>query len=859
MSRPSGHLSQRVRGLSEKHMNSPRRTVHVFVCLVLCASLISIPGGTTSGADDEQDPRSDDKARLPEGALTLNGDFVHNVGNLNINVTNWGVLGSLPKSRYPMADVPSAQYPAGSGIEYLYAAGIWVGAEKNGIPLVSTGYPETEWYPPKDPIDTIYRSYEGDPRGGRYPGPADDDQDGLVDEDWLNGRDDDGDGKIDEDFAAIGKQMFSCWYRDDEPQSRTIWPEHEPMGLRVRQETYQWGEEEFQDFVAVRYWIDNMGDNFLTSVYVGIYADVDAGPRIYGSYHMDDLVGYWTGQWCARQGEAEIPIDIRVAYVYDPDGDDGKTTSYFGISLMGNSSDPNGFNGLPSFPWMQSRVNSFRTFRGLLPYIDGGDPTNDFERYEVLSSGGIEANPSTPADYRILLSAGPFYYLAPGSSVFVDFAFVAGETFDDMLTHAAAAQKVWEGIWYDLDGDPLTGIEGKESPMVGELQDWDPDPCNGTNLDWVDVVKGEICWSNMDCRTELSRYQGPSTCYRKTDADLTYYKTGVNGKEYNIHWITGSAPAPPHLRLVPRDGAVEVYWDDFSETVPDPVTLIEDFEGYQVWRADDWHRPLGTTEATGPSKELWSLLDSRDLVNGVSPDRLFKTPEENGGWIYTPMKDIPSREELLDGFEATIIEFPLDTVPCPLGLTPEQRDTLEAVARFRLGFPGGRRYYRYVDTEAKNGLPYFYAVVAYDHTLRNGVPSGTGRFNTPAANFLYVRARSDAQTLDSYESRDVFVVPNPVTTASMAPWSLEPNNTDATGQRCEFRNLPACLSTIRIYTVSGDLVQTLYHDGSGGDGTAAWNLLSRNGQDITSGIYIFSVDPEDGRFPRTIGKFTVIR
>ena len=36
---------------------------------------------------------------------------------------------------------------------------------------------------------------------------ADDDGDGLVDEDPANGRDDDGDGKIDEDFAAIGDQM----------------------------------------------------------------------------------------------------------------------------------------------------------------------------------------------------------------------------------------------------------------------------------------------------------------------------------------------------------------------------------------------------------------------------------------------------------------------------------------------------------------------------------------------------------------------------------------------------------------------------------------------------------------------------
>ena len=64
-----------------------------------------------------------------------------------MNVTNFGFLGSLPKSSYPMADSPSAQWPAGSGIEYLYAAGLWIGAEVDGVPSVSTGYPEMELYP----------------------------------------------------------------------------------------------------------------------------------------------------------------------------------------------------------------------------------------------------------------------------------------------------------------------------------------------------------------------------------------------------------------------------------------------------------------------------------------------------------------------------------------------------------------------------------------------------------------------------------------------------------------------------------------------------------------------------------------
>jgi hypothetical protein len=93
----------------------------------------------------------------------------------------------------------------------------------------------------------------------------------------------------------------------------------------------------------------------------------------------------------------------------------------------------------------------------------------------------------------------------------------------------------------------------------------------------------------------------------------------------------------------------------------------------------------------------------------------------------------------------------------------------------------------------------------------------------------------------------------------MEPWQLFANQDGPTGIKVEFRNLPRCRSTIRVFTVAGDLVEVIYHDGSGGSGTAPWDLVSRNGQDVTSGVYLFAVEPEDGSFPRAIGKFVVIR
>jgi hypothetical protein len=93
----------------------------------------------------------------------------------------------------------------------------------------------------------------------------------------------------------------------------------------------------------------------------------------------------------------------------------------------------------------------------------------------------------------------------------------------------------------------------------------------------------------------------------------------------------------------------------------------------------------------------------------------------------------------------------------------------------------------------------------------------------------------------------------------MQPWSLGPNNDDPTGLKVEFHNLPASQGRVIVYTVAGDVVQEMAFDGTGGPGTLQWDLVSRNGQDIASGVYLYVVEPDDGRFKRHIGKFVVVR
>lgn len=793
-----------------------------------------------------------DKMKRAERIWVIDGTGIHNVGNLQMHVTNWGAFGSYPSSTFPTNDFPSAQWPANSGVEYLFIAGLWVGAKKGGIPVVSTAAYAQEFQP--DPIDEnykIYPSFEGAMNGARLPSPNDDDKDGRADEDWLNGVDDDGDGLIDEDFAAKGKQMFSTFFTDDQPRSVQVYPEHTPLGLFVRQESYQWEEEKFYNFVGVEYLIKNQSNAIIEDLYVGFFADGDAGPRQRDQYWMDDATGLYEDVVCAQVGDREIPIRVSIAYFYDKDGDEGKTTGYFGILFLGHDTDP-----LGEVAPRKIGITSYQNFSGDQPYENGGDPSNDFQRYELMSKQQRDRNADIPRDYRMMMAVGPFFELAPDSTMKLQVAFACGEGLDGLKESASSAALAYKGNWFDVDGNPETGKDGRETPVYGPANTVVIDSCLDENK--VDsAVRGMIIWINADCREEEALWKDP-TC-SKGSASEDDFKTGVNGKETNVNWLVGSAPPPPNMRVLPGDHKITLIWDNFSEITPDVSTLELDFEGYRVWRADGWERPLGTSVLSGPNRDLWQLLEERDLINGVAPDIDFKKPFSQDGWAYEPLLKMPGKDEIVEMFEESVWYYPLDTVPCPPGLTNSECDTLEAMARYNLGFEGGLQYYKFVDYDVHNGMHYFYSVTAYDHLISNGVPVKPNKFGDPSSNFTYITPLSDAQDAEEYEEDQVYVVPNPATLESMEPWGLEPNMDDPTGIKVEFRNLPKCTSTVRIYTVSGDLVEILYHDGSDGHGTLPWDLVSRNGQDITSGLYMFSVEPDDARFGRAVGKFVIIR
>jgi len=786
----------------------------------------------------------------PQRVLVLSGDNVHNVGELQMHLGNWGAFGSRPGSARPYAEQPSAQWPAGSGIEYLFEAGLWIGAIKAGVPAVTTSSYEAEFRPNQsDPRDVIYRTAEGARGGSRTPSPTvDDDGDGLLDEDWLNGFDDDLDGLVDEDFEAISKQMFSCQYTDYGSSSIQIYPQHNPLNLHIRQESYQWEEDRFDDFVGSVFYITNNGSDILEDMYIGFFADSDAGDR--------DEDNYWEDDGAARMLEPAVctdlgPVSLDIAFCYDIDGDGGKTPGYFGIMFLDHPIDPTGDNG-PAVVGIVTYAN----FSGSASYDEGGDPTNDFERYELMSSETIERAATVGRDYRMLMVGGPFKQIPPDCTMKIQTCFVVGERDEGLKLNGSAATLTFEGAWFNLLSDEggLTGWGGRETRVNGPAS-VQVDTCMFPTQVPIEVARGSFVYINNDCGQErLFREQ----C-GYTDDDSAKFMTGIDGAETQIFWIVGTAPPPPNVRLddTASEGLV-IYWDNFSETQPDVKTLEFDFEGYRVFRADNWDRPTGTSAANGPPAELWKLLFQADIVDGMGDDTGLNQ------YRYEPLTHIlpaATKADMIETMKEYMTTYQGSTPPCPQGVTDEVCDTLFHLAAMELGdLENGRRYYRYVDKSIHRGRPYFYAVTAGDFAISPTGQRAPGKIGDPASNFLYVEPGSPSQLDYEYSEDEVYVVPNPATTASMQPWTLAPNNDDPTGIKVEFRNLPQDQGTIRIYTLAGDLVEELQFDGRGGQGTVEWDLVSRNGQDVTSGVYLYSIETDtNAAYQRKIGKFVVIR
>ena len=442
-------------------------------------------------------------------------DKYTNVGNIGITVTNFGTYGH---GFVLWPDQPSCEFPLGSGIEHIFDGGIWVGgfrtdndqgANRVG-PFVSTGA-----------IDVSSVSRQSGFEYTNAAGSKVKERSSLFDSRVYSP-------------SAISHQDFLVNYTDTNTIFLNGEPilDHVPFGFTIRQETYAWDYPFANFFVIFNYWIKNVSGKYLDSVFVGLWTDTVVRNTL--------ITGQPSGSAFYNKGGNGYNDSIKIAYEFDSNGDVGFTDSYVGILYLGSDPKladkffyPSVEDSLPTtaFNSWQFRNTSDPNFFS---------PQDDIERYQKMQGffGGSNywkngINPESlnpPSNRSMLISNGPFRYIANGDSINVVFAIVCAKKY----------------------GTDPASLDTKEQK---------------TNL-----------YSNADWA--LRAYHGED---RNRNGILDPGED-LDGDGKITRYILPAPPITPKVKVIPENQKVTIYWDRRAEFSIDPISAKRDFEGYRIYR-----------------------------------------------------------------------------------------------------------------------------------------------------------------------------------------------------------------------------------------------------------------------------------
>ena len=149
--------------------------------------------------------------------------------------------------------------------------------------------------------------------------------------------------------------------------------------------------------------------------------------------------------------------------------------------------------------------------------------------------------------------------------------------------------------------------------------------------------------------------------------------------------------------------------------------------------------------------------------------------------------------------------------------------------------------------------PLYVSVTAYD----NGYPPAN-LASLESSVFGNLESVTPSTPADDAQSLSVSVVPNPYKGTydySVAGWEKGPDSWTEFDRRMDFTNLKGP-ATVRIFTLAGDLVDVIDHTED--DSRVSWDVISKNGQAVVAGIYLFTVVYDNGVDPET-GKFVILK
>jgi len=167
--------------------------------------------------------------------------------------------------------------------------------------------------------------HEGIENGRRYPSSRpNDDGDGAVDEDRLDGKDNDSDGRIDEDFAAIGDEMVVTAYRPLPDVSSAL-----PV-IEVHQETYGWSLRHIDGMVVTRLSVRNTGRAPAHDVRVGAAfpkrREFSVESQAFGA--IEEAAGFFGKSLDARGLLLQARDEVVAAIFFSPQSDDDEAGSW---------------------------------------------------------------------------------------------------------------------------------------------------------------------------------------------------------------------------------------------------------------------------------------------------------------------------------------------------------------------------------------------------------------------------------------------------------------------------------------------------------------------------------------------------
>ncbi len=511
----------------------------LYLSLIFCAFV------TNPGDEDKKFPK------------ILDDDNSHstNVGNIGITVTNFGTYGN---GFVLWPDQPSCEYPLGSGIEHIFDGGLWVGGY---VANDSLGQGKVGPFVTTGAVDAS--SVAG--RGGGFeytnaPGNLVTERSSLYDSRYFSP-------------YAISHQDFLLDFVDTNRVLENGEPitDHSPLGLSIHGESYAWNFPFADFFVIFNYWIKNVNQKYLDSLFIGLWTDtVVRNTRI---------TGRPSGSAFFNKGGNGYNDSIKIAYEFDAAGDLGFSDSYVGIQFLG--SEPTIPNYYPSgFEDSLSSVN-FVTWQ----FRNTDDPNffapqNDVDRYKKMRGffGGSNRwndgiNPSTvktPSNRSMLITKGYFDYIAPGDSINVVFAIVCAKKYG-------------------------------------------PDPANLDTEEQKTNLYANADWA-------LRAYYGED---RNRNGILDPGED-LDGDGKITRYILPTPPVSPVVKVIPESQKATIYWDKRAELSVDPISGKKDFEGYNLYRTQSG---FDLTENQDIINSLVTLASFDSAGNNVGFDTGFEFVE----------------------------------------------------------------------------------------------------------------------------------------------------------------------------------------------------------------------------------------